>query len=405
MKVFKRKKAGNYWIYLSYKGRVLRESLKTLDRREAERLAKEIEVRILHAGWGFVDARPAKLEDLQFSKFFEEKYFPELKDTRKESTAVACHGKFTRHLAGFFKNTPISQITASLIDDFKKVRKDEIDDKRRSEREAAEGKGEIYRKEAYSEINRELALLRAVLNFAVRKNFIPTHPFQKRQVDFFTEPPSPGQSITREEEARLMECADYRLKPIILMALYTGRRMGEILGLRWPQVDLDNQVIKFEDTKENQIVEVPLTNQLTEMLKSAKIDKLFDSDYVFCHHTSDIYKGKRYCNINKWWNQARRDAKLVKPFKERSVRFHDLRHSFVSRARELGFSDPEVMSLTGHKELDTLRRYTHPSSERKRMMVQLLEINTETAKNLHKSCTFSEEGFARKISNSATNDN
>jgi integrase len=158
----------------------------------------------------------------------------------------------------------------------------------------------LTRKEEGAEpatINRELGCLRHMFNMAIKWGKALGNPV--REVKFLKEPKETYRILTEEEEVRLLETVrlttkSRHLEPIIIVALNTGMRKGEILNLKWSNVDFKNRVIIVEGTKNGEIRKVPMNEKLTVTLESAK--KVSSGEYGFSDN------GKPYGDIKTgWW--------------------------------------------------------------------------------------------------------
>ncbi len=148
------------------------------------------------------------------------------------------------------------------------------------------------------------------------------------------------------EEAMLLEDSEYPLKQLIILALETGMRMGEILAMRWDKVDLKNSTAVLEDTKNGERRVVPLSSRAKEAITTLPR-----------HIKGDLFPGLTNTSV------SHRFAKLCKRKRIEDLRFHDLRHEATSRLFEKGLDMMEVASITGHKTLHMLKRYTHLKAE------------------------------------------
>lgn len=152
--------------------------------------------------------------------------------------------------------------------------------------------------------------------------------------------------LQKSEEKELLEGADYPLNQMIILALESGMRLGEILSISWGNVDLNKGVIELADTKNGERRLVPLSGKartaLTQLPRHI-------SGRVFPDVTSSAisHSFRRLCG----------DLEIE------NLRFHDLRHEATSRLFEKGFEIMEVASITGHKTLHMLKRYTHLKAE------------------------------------------
>lgn len=150
------------------------------------------------------------------------------------------------------------------------------------------------------------------------------------------------------EESRLFAaCAASRarmLAPAVRIALETGMRMGEILALEWRHVDLPARVATLPDTKTGEARQVPLSSAAVAAISG--LPRHITRGRVF-------WSWQRADSLENTWRRAVKAAGIE------DLRFHDLRHEAVSRLFELGLNPMEVASISGHKTLQMLKRYTH----------------------------------------------
>lgn len=179
--------------------------------------------------------------------------------------------------------------------------------------------------------------------------------------------PSPGagrnRRLTPDEEERLMAAVKQHSNPmmgwIVCIAVETSMRSSEITTLRRSQVFIDRRIVRLFDTKNASSRTVPLSPAATECLKLALENPVrpIDTDLIFFGEPGKDKKRRPY-NFNKVWANIKKDVGIE------DFRFHDLRHEAVSRFVESGlFSDQEVASISGHKSMQMLRRYTHLKAE------------------------------------------
>jgi integrase len=201
-------------------------------------------------------------------------------------------------------------------------------------------------------------------------------------IDFLKESPSPGRALSAEEETRLLTAASKSrcrsLYPVILLAFNTGMRASEIRGLTWGQVDFLGGALTVGKSKTDAGTgrAIPLNSRAIAMLKQWR--GLFTGTepehYVFPHEKYGIAGSDRKLCVyevipteptHRWkvaWESARKAAGV-------SCRFHDLRHTFISRLAESQASDSTVMALAGHVSRAMMERYSHIQMEAKRRAV------------------------------------
>jgi integrase len=138
-------------------------------------------------------------------------------------------------------------------------------------------------------------------------------------------------------------------------------RLGEILGLRWGQVDFRKRTICVERTKSGKRRFIPINATLLELLRSLRLDRPV-GETVFANPKT----GQALVAVRTAFKAACRRAKLS------GLRFHDLRHTFATRLIEAGADIITVKELLGHFSVQMTERYTHSRSEQKVRAVELL---------------------------------
>ena len=160
----------------------------------------------------------------------------------------------------------------------------------------------------------------------------------------------PGRDGADSEETRLLNaCQEARnpyLLPIVQLALETAMRQGELVSLRWENIDLNRCIADLPDTKNGESRTVPLSSVAVRVLRGLPRGL---HGQVFTGLTTEA--------IKRVYIRAVRRAGID------NLRFHDLRHEATTRLFELGLNIMEVASITGHKDLRMLRRYTHLKAE------------------------------------------
>ena len=155
--------------------------------------------------------------------------------------------------------------------------------------------------------------------------------------------------LSIEECNALINVCDNHLKPIVVTALNTGMRRGEILNLKWDQVDLKHGFILLDRTKNGERREIPINRTLEALFLDKSLIRRIDIPYVFY----DPVTGNPYQDVKRSFNTALRKAKI------RDFHFHDLRHTFASHLVMSGVDITTVSRLLGHKSLSMTLRYSH----------------------------------------------
>jgi integrase len=178
--------------------------------------------------------------------------------------------------------------------------------------------------------------------------------------------------LSKKEYDALCTCAASHLKPIIAIGYFTGMREGEILGLTWKRVSLQERVIRLkpDDTKDNEPREIPIGEELYSILERQlrSVPKDPNENHVF------LYKGKPIGDFRTGLKEACKKAGIhYGRFISGGFVFHDLRHTFVTNMRKAGMHDGVTMGITGHSTEEMRKRYDRVDLEDLRYGIRGLE--------------------------------
>jgi len=162
--------------------------------------------------------------------------------------------------------------------------------------------------------------------------------------------------LSDDERPRLLKaCKESRnpyLYPVVVLALSTGMRQGEIMGLTWDDVDLNRGRAILHETKNDERRAVAITGHALELLKELSRVRRIDSNFLF---PSKGNRSRKSMDLRTPWEAALREADI------QDFRFHDLRHSAASYLAMNGASLAEIAEVLGHKTLQMVKRYAHLS--------------------------------------------
>jgi len=215
-------------------------------------------------------------------------------------------------------------------------------------------------------VNRELACLKHLFNIAKqRSNFFGDNPVSK--INFLEENNQIERVLTHDEEKKLISYLAPHIKPIISTAIYTGMRKGELISLKWDNVNLDTNLITIEATnsKSKRIKKIPISQTLRKVLLQQKLITGFH-EFVFLTPKGDKYK--RVDSLNSF-KRACDKAGIS------GLRFHDLRHTAATRMIEAGVNIVVVSKLLGHASIITTMRYAHPDDSLRDAVEKLGNFN------------------------------
>jgi integrase len=342
--VYRRPDSPNWWAsYIDASSKRVRRSTGTKDRKEAEALL---------AKWRLESHRERNWGE-QPSRTFEELMVGYLTASRADKRPWGHRRDLdaTRHLREHLGGMELHEVTPAVLRRYV--------DQRRAEVSA-------------STVNRELAVLSSAINYARREwEWDIPNPVPGRKL---REPEGRVRWITREEATRLLEEAGREsqaghLPDFIRLALNTGCRKGELLGLQWQRVDLQAGLIYLEadNTKTRRRRSVPLNaNALAAMESRSRFRALHcpDSEWVFCHAD-----GRRIGDVKRSFAKACERSGIL------DFRVHDLRHTCAAWLVTAGVGLTEVRDLLGHTTVTMTERYAHLAPEKVRVAVTLIEGN------------------------------
>jgi len=239
-----------------------------------------------------------------------------------------------------------------------------------------------------STVNRYLTILKRMFNVAIDWGYAKENPVKR--VKFYTEKDNLKERIlTEKEEDRLLEASSEHLRPILIVALNTGMRRGEILNLKWENIDFQAKEILVENTKSGRPRTIDINSHLLNELVKLK-NEAQDSQNVFLNPKT----GEPYKKLQTSFNGTRRRAGI------KNLRFHDLRHTFASRLVERGVDLIRVKELLGHSSVKITERYTHSNQEGRKKAVELLcresPNKPKILENLLHSCD-TDEGAKKSV--------
>ena len=270
---------------------------------------------------------------------------------RKKSNGV--HGTLNR-LEEFFGTTKLVAITPELVNEYRQERiaRDHVSEKTVN-RDLQELKTMFNQIIAYK-------LWRRVLENPV--SYVKLASERNERVRFL----EPGQIQA------LLQAANDHLRPILVTALYTGMRRGEILNLQWTDIDFKTDLVHVRESKNGEGRFVPMSGELRQTLQS--LPSRFSGGYVFPSYlprrkrnSADVVGQHPYTDLKNSFASALKRAGIS------DFRFHDLRHTFASRLVMEGADLNTVRELLGHKSIKMTLRYAHLSPTHKKQAIKLID--------------------------------
>jgi len=288
--------------------------------------------------YGFGRKKPEVLFEAHADEFLELYSKQNKRSWTRDETSL-------NHLKEFFKGKRLSEITPDLIEKYRLKRR-------------ADGMKPAT-------VNRERSCLVTCLQKAIEWERLEKNP--ALMVKKFREANAKERILTVDEMKRLLDAASPELRPVLVIGLNSAMRRGEILGLRWKDVDFVKGFILIGDSKSGKSRRIPMNALVFETLHEMNRKR----EFVF--ENPDTRTAVK--DVKTAFKGACRRAEI------KGVRFHDLRHTAASRMIELGADIVSVKEILGHASIQMTMRYCHPTDESKRRaLAKLGEIFDETRK-------------------------
>jgi len=211
-------------------------------------------------------------------------------------------------------------------------------------------------------VNRDLAVLRILFNYAIRLEKVTRNPVT--QVKFFRERNNHMRVLSAQEEQRYLAAASPLLHDVAIIMLETGMRPGEIYGLRKEDVDLNLRSAFVRTGKtSNATRHIPLTDRafqtLAKRMLQAEASWLFPCPFDESKPVKDVRKAH--------------DGAVIRATIHPRFRLYDLRHTALTRMAMAGIDLPTLKELAGHSQIQMTMRYVHPTPEHKRRAIDNFE--------------------------------
>lgn len=326
MALFKR---GNvYWSYVWVDGIRHAKSTGTTNRRTAERIDQRFKEELNLARMGVVEPKPEMAFSELAARFLA------------DGSPRPYHIDRLKLLLPYWGTTQIGRITKAGAREYRVYR-------HKTKKNLSD-----------TTVNRDLEALRHMLFWAVDEGILLSNPLSR--VLMVRERRKPRLMLTVTEEDKLLTAAAPHLRSIIIAALDSGMRRGEILTERWEHVDFTRKILYVTHSKTagGEAREIPLTERLLANFVSRRKPE----GIVFTFDQQPISR------IKTAWKGALRRAGLG------HFRFHDLRHAFNTRLLEAGVQQEIRKALMGHSSGEEVNSiYTHVELPAKRGAIEKLE--------------------------------
>jgi integrase len=296
-------------------------------------------------------------DTLPLAEFIDEVYLPYAKLNKRHPINDELHCKT---IVDFFGKKTFAEIVPILIEKFKKERSESVTRYKRQRSPAS--------------VNRELEVLSKILSMAMDNGIIDSNP--ARKVKKLRQDNIRKRYLAVDEEQRLLDALTERrahLKPVVILAIHTGMRRGELLSLRWNDIDFARSLIYVTNTKTGHDREIPMNAKVREALSDLQLVN-GEYDFVFTNPKT----GVNLVELKTGFRNACKEAGI------HDFRFHDLRHTTGTRLADAGTDAFAIAEVLGHRNLQTTKRYTHATELRKRRAIEALANYSEDGQKMVK---------------------
>src|SRR5438067_3803821 len=376
MAVWKRRDTGSWVCSFSHNGKRHVQKIQfARTRADAEKAEAVIMADLFRQVYG-LNGKP----DCPFDRFVLDKFLPYSEANKRTfyDDVIVC-----KILIGYFGDRMMRSITPALVEEFKQKRlatplsrqKDRVAKhwtpstrlKRARQKRADSDEPPKPRKPAT--VNRELCVLSKIFSLAFDAELLDDNPC--RRVKKLRTANQRVRYLSNAEEEALFKALRGQnwVKNIIVMAINTGMRRGELFDLKWFDVDFNRRIVHVRQSKSGRPRVIPL-NATTQTLLGG-LPKT--SEYVF---PSPKKSERRVNDVGRQFERAVNNAKIA------DFHFHDLRHTAATRMADAGADPFTLAAILGHSDIRMTARYTHATDQAKRRAVDnlvKLESNSDAS--------------------------
>jgi len=345
------KRGGVWWMRFNHQERQIRRSTETTNKRLAERIEAKVLTQMAEGKWFERSVGADKtLQDLFYRYISEHSSLNKAKRTARQDRG------FAKEMLAFFGDVPITEISPSGVSAYKvHLRTKGL---------------------AAATINLQRGFLRHAFKKALLEwEWVRENPVEKVSSEKVSN--ARDRWLTLDEEKKLIDACviyatgkgnvmapHYWLQEIVVFALNTGMRQGEILSLSWPDVDLFKRTATVVRSKNGEKRTIPLNRKAFAVCKAKALGREITKGYVFASEVGTKILAR---NLHRAFCDAKKRAEIE------DFRFHDLRHTFATRLAQAGIDLYKIAKLLGHKDIKMTQRYSHHYHESLRDGVEVLD--------------------------------
>ena len=352
------KRGSAWWMSFTHNGEQFRRSTETDDKKLAIRIFDKLKGEIAEGKW----FPHLEGEDRTFNELMD-RYMKEYSAISKAPKSHLRDKGLEKHLRRFFGDSVLTQITPKMISEYKLRRREEGVSPRT--------------------INYELTVMGHAFNLAMKEwEWVKDNPLmrvRKERVNNKIE-----RWLSLDEEQKLLAASPFWLQEIITFAIHTGLRQGEIMDLKWSQIDSRRKTVIILEQKNRSVDTLPLNATALGVLTKKAPCVLEPDKLVFVNHLGNRIGSSV---LIRAFHLAKKKAGISK------LRFHDLRHTFATRLVQNGVDLFTVQKLGRWKNTSMVMRYAHHCTESLRAGIEVMDsLKPPVITNLSQQHTDSHQG-------------
>jgi integrase len=345
-----RKISGSWTVDLQFNGKRHRKKSPINTRSGAKHYETTLRVKLAKGE----DIKPKKIISLPTFKEFAWKWFEVYaKNNNKASEIKNKEIALRVHLVPFFGKTKIDKITNLQIEEYKSAQIE---------------LGTLVNKS----INNQLTILCKCMRTAQEWLELEKLPRIKK----LKVPPQKFDFLTPEESEQLLEHAEGIWYRLLLLALKTGMRQGELLALTWQNINWETKLITVSQSMYNDEITSTKSNQIRHINMTSDV---VDCLYPIRKKNSFIFSDEEDKHFSRWRINETLE-RICKKANLRRITCHVLRHSFASHLSMAGASIQSIQQLLGHSDIQTTMRYAHLNQSVLKSCINLLDPNHKNDK-------------------------
>jgi len=345
MSIFKR--GSVYWFEFVFSGQRFQRSTRVKNLRDAKAIEATFYSSLAKGEVGIRDRKPA----LTFGKAMELFLAWSIEEHRAHPNTAERYRHSAMALSRHFRDLRLDQITPESVEHFKLTR-------------ASQNGAHTKRRLRPATVNRELACLKALFNYAIKGDVNLRNPVNR--VNFLDEENQQTRVVSHSEQRVYLEVASPTLRDVATLIVETGMRPEEVFTLQRNDVCLGDGYLTVQRGKTPAARRrIALTKAAANVLRGRQSTTV-GSPYLFPH---DLDPARPLPNVHGAHHRALKASKLL-PF-----RLYDLRHTWATRAAEAGIDPVTLAAMLGHSRIQMVLRYAHPTQLHQTSAMERMELH------------------------------